>query len=142
MPERTFTTFGRRFGKIAAGLGRIGHIRSDMPSLDGAAPDVVQEAAISPLAGPPGTQFTLIPPIVEGGPIPTVSLFSLTLDGADVLPFALERQVAPAAAGELVAVWKAANGVPPVAISTARATVTQAQGGGFSSGFNAGFDRG
>jgi hypothetical protein len=126
--------------RAAAALGRIGHLRSDMAALDGAAPDIVQPPSIAPAAGPVGTAFTLIPPLAEGAPIPAVSLGALTLGGVDVRAQVTGRRIVALAPGPLIAVWHAANGVLPHATAAAQAEVGQAGAGGFSRGFGPGFN--
>jgi hypothetical protein len=124
-----------------AALGRIGHLRSDMPSLDGQTPVIVQAPAFAPASGVPGTEFTLIPPLAEGGPIPAVSLGALTLDGVDVRAMLKGRRFVAPTAGTLIAVWHAANGVVPHATASAQALVTSTGTGGFNRGFSTGFNR-
>ncbi|MCW3784526.1 hypothetical protein [Defluviimonas salinarum] len=130
---------GRASGVTA--LARIGHLRSDMPALAGAALAIVAPARISPAAGVTGTVFSLIPPLIEGAPRPSVSLTVLTLGGVDVRDQVVAGRFTAPSAGALLATWTAANGLAEPVTATAAAVVADYAAGAFSGAFSAAFDR-
>ena len=67
------------------------------------------------------------PTATRGRPAPTVTLASLTRDGADVRGEIMNDRIPDAAAGAYVAVWVASNDVDPDATRTATATVAEAE---------------